>query len=374
MEDIAPQLIEDVTREFRKLYEASGTIQNLLSKVKQGTATYAEAQKYALEVSRIIGQAYERHISSAVLPDGRMYYNIASRLVPETLDENHRLVSGYAADVQDALNKAAGIGLKAHAVELDDDRVDGLVELASNADRYDDVAPHLLSAYETFSQNIVDETIRQNADFHYRSGLKPKIVRRATGKCCAWCRGLAGIHDYPLDDREVYRRHSNCRCTVLYDPADGSKSMQNAHSKEWTNAKDYAKLKKRQNIGLMSESKRRFEPDIQIPVGVGAKQKDTKIRPPDGDWLTLTPGGRITHVQTIAGLGRNRQIDMVDVLVSKYPGTDAQKWQKKKGIGYVDLDGESYMAELHGYEEPSVGRVEFKIKPDADVNWFYEDE
>lgn len=29
---------------------------------------------------------------------------------------------------------------------------------------------------------------------------------------------------------------------------------------------------------------------------------------------------------------------------------------------------------LHWYQEPSVGRVEWKVKPDADGNWFIEDD
>lgn len=242
MEDKAPKLIEDVTGEFHRLYDASGKISGLLEKVKAKTATYAEAQEYALEVSRLIGQAWEKYVTPDTLPDGRMYYNIASRLIPATLDENHALVAGYAAEVQKELNDRAGIGLKAQKAELDGDRVKGLVDLASNAERYDEVSGKLLSSFENFSQHIVDETIRKNADFHHRSGLSPKIIRRSNGKCCAWCRSLAGTHDYPAFDRDVYRRHDNCRCTVLYDPADGSKKFQNVHSRRWTNEKDYAKI------------------------------------------------------------------------------------------------------------------------------------
>ena len=374
MEDVTPQLVENVTGEFRRLYAASGKISGLLQKVKAKTVTYAEAQEYALEVSRLIGQAWEKHVTPDTLPDGRMYYNIASRLIPAALDENHALVAGYAAEVQKELNDRAGIGLKAQKAELDGDRVKGLVDLASNAERYDEVSGKLLSSFENFSQHIVDETIRKNADFHHRSGLSPKIVRRSNGKCCAWCRALAGTHDYPTFDRDVYRRHDNCRCTVLYDPADGSKKFQNVHSRRWTNEQDYDKLNLRKKFGLMTSDKRHYESDILVPLGVGAKQKDVRVRLPTGEKVILTPGSRITHVQTIAGLGRQRQIDMVDLLVERYPGTDATKWQKKKGIGYVDYDGESYKCELHWYEEPSAGRVEFKIKPDADGNWFYDDE
>lgn len=117
MDDIVPQLIEAVTMEYHRLYDGSSKIQNLLEKVKRGSATYEEAQEYSIEVSRLIGKAYEKHISSATLPDGRMYYNIASRLLPSTLDENYDLVSKYSADVQQKLNENAGIGLKAQMAE-----------------------------------------------------------------------------------------------------------------------------------------------------------------------------------------------------------------------------------------------------------------
>ena len=48
-------------------------------------------------------------------------------------------------------------------------------------------------------------------------------------------------------------------------------------------------------------------------------------------------------------------------------------WRKQKGFGYVDYEGESYRAELHWYNHPKTGNVEFKIKPDAGGNWFYDE-
>ena len=263
MEDITPQLVENVTGEFHRLYDASGKISSLLAKVKAKTATYAEAQEYALEVSRLIGQAWQKYVKADTLPDGKMYYNIASRLIPAVLDENHALVAGYAVEVQKGLNDRAGIGLKAQKAELDGDRVDGLVELVSNAERYDQVSGKLLSAFENFSQHAVDETIRKNADLHYNTGLSPKIIRRSNGKCCAWCRSLAGSHDYPAFDRDVYRRHDNCRCTVLYDPADGSKELQDVHTRNWIDADV---LEKRKDLPGINISRHR---QITLPANSG---------------------------------------------------------------------------------------------------------
>jgi hypothetical protein len=231
MEDIAPQLIEAVKVEFRNVYENSDKIQQLLAAVQNGTATYEQAREYALEVSRLIGQAYEKYISSASLPDGKMYYNIASRLVPSMVDENYRLVADYAESVQKVLNKKAGLGIRAQVAALDEDRLDGLVELAASAEQYDQVSAKLLNAFDTYSQSVVDETVRKNVDFQGRAGLRPTVRRRSTGRCCRWCTSLAGEYTYPDVPHDVYRRHENCRCSVLYDPGDGRK--QNVHSKRW---------------------------------------------------------------------------------------------------------------------------------------------
>lgn len=231
MEDITPGLIQAIKDEFASAYEKSDEIQKLLKKIQEGTATYEEARQYSVEVSKLIGSAYRKKISSANLPDGKMYYNIASRLLPETLDENYRLVADYAKRVQEQLNKKAGIGLRAQVAALDQDRVDGLVELATKGNQFDDVSGQLNAAIETFSQNIVDETIRKNVEFHGQSGLKPTVRRRATARCCRWCSSLAGEYEYPQVPKDVYRRHENCRCSVLYDPGDGRK--QNAWSKRW---------------------------------------------------------------------------------------------------------------------------------------------
>ena len=247
MEDIAPQLLEAITNDFRSSYEASSKIQTLLKKVKENTATFAQAQEYALEVSRLIGKAYEKNVSSAVLPEGRMYYNIASRMLPENLDENFQLVSQYAVGVQKSLNEKAGIGLKAQTPEKNEDRIRGIVEVAANAEQYDDIAGLLPGIFDNFCQNVVDETIKTNVDFQGRAGLTPKIIRKAERKCCDWCQGLAGEYRYPNVPEDVYRRHENCRCQVDYDPGSGKR--QNVHTKQWKTDPDSAKMEAQKVVG-----------------------------------------------------------------------------------------------------------------------------
>ena len=110
-------------------------------------------------------------------------------------------------------------------------------------------------------------------------------------------------------------------------------------------------------------------PDIIIGRSLGAQALNYNIETPDGEIVHLTEGTRISSIQVIAGKGREREIDAVNELVARFGG-DPNKWQKVKGIGFVDFQGESSKAELHWYQEPTAGKHLWKIKPDIGGNWF----
>lgn len=72
----------------------------------------------------------------------------------------------------------------------------------------------------------------EKADFQYEAGLNPVIRRTTDGKCCEWCTNLAGEYPYkPGMNREVFRRHENCGCTVAYYPDAKSKVFQDVWNK-----------------------------------------------------------------------------------------------------------------------------------------------
>jgi len=129
----------------------------------------------------------------------------------------------------------------------------------------------------------------------------------------------------------------------------------------------------RETLDIMHNNSTMESDDLWVGKSLGAKAKNYEITLPNGEVVYLTEGSRITNVQTIAGKGRNRQIDEIEILVEQYGGSEYE-WMKKKGNGYVDYQGESYFVELHWYEEPSVGKYKWKVKADKDGNWFiYED-
>ena len=234
MEDIAPKLLKKIQYDFKNKFDNSKIIRELYRKVKQGNATYKEANEFAIEVGEILSGSFKKNLSSSVLPDGRMYYNIADRIIRDTLGNNYELVADISAKIQEILNKKAGIGIKAIKPKINEDKVRGIVDIVSGKEKYDDIAYMLGEPVVNFSQSFVNDAVRENADFQYKAGLSPKIIRTSTGKCCEWCDKLAGIYDYEAvsdTGNNVFRRHKYCRCLVEYAPGDGKR--QNVHTKQW---------------------------------------------------------------------------------------------------------------------------------------------
>ena len=102
-------------------------LKRLLLLLTNGKANFIDAHEFAVSLGRLISEALQQNISSAVLPDGKMYYNIAERILNDVLGTNHKMVSSYAMRVQETLNKEAGIGLKSIQAPINQARIDSLI-------------------------------------------------------------------------------------------------------------------------------------------------------------------------------------------------------------------------------------------------------
>ena len=256
MEDIATKLLENVQYWFKNRFDTSETIFKLYEKIQEGIATYSEANEFAIEVGEILAESYKSQLSSDVLPDGKMYYNIAKRVIVPMMEYNYDLITNVTRQVQKLLNDAAGIGIKPLVPELNKDRIEKIVDRVSKEDVFDDIKWMLDGPVENFCLNIVDDSVRMNAQFHAEAGLQTKVVRKLVGRGCDWCRALAGIYSYPDDvPEDIYRRHQRCRCVVEYNPRDGK--IQNVHTKKWRDENARDKIEVRKKVGLVKEEKNR---------------------------------------------------------------------------------------------------------------------
>ena len=250
--DVLPGILQEVQERFERDFGKSEIVRNAFTTLKAKKATYKTANEFAIEIGEILSKVLGTSLSADKLPDGKMYYNIAQRLLTDVLGRNYELVSGYASDVQKNLNSEAKIGLTAQVPELNQDRIDGLVNRLASEESFDDVKWLLDDPIVNFSQSIVDDSIRKNVEFHHKVGLSPKIVRRVVGHPCKWCKSLEGSYNYPEVPKNIYRRHGNCQCTVDYHPGNGKK--QNVHTKSWAESQKSAKIEVLKGVGLSVQS------------------------------------------------------------------------------------------------------------------------
>lgn len=252
VKDIVPELLDEIRVKFDQGVLDSSVLEALLDKLAKGKANYLDANDYAVELGDILSKALRSSVTASKLPDGKMYYNIAKRVLEDVLGANYDKISEYSGKVQEILNGEAKIRVAVQRPNLNQDRIDGIINRLDSEPDFESVSWILGDPIVNFSQSIVDDFIRANAEFNFKSGLHPKITRTIVGKPCKWCKSLAGSYDYPDVPDDVYKRHSNCRCTVDYNPGSGRR--QNVHSKKWSDEKKAA-AERRKTAGLVEDDK-----------------------------------------------------------------------------------------------------------------------
>lgn len=230
--DIVPELLEKIQRDFNKLFKQNKKLQQIKEMIDNGTATYKQANEYAIEVGEMLASVFEIHIKSEALPDGKMYFNIAERILNPTLSNNHKIVAQVSAEIQEHLNKSIGLGLKGIEPKINQFRIDSIINRIDAEEVFDDVSWILAEPVINFTQSVVDDTIKENVKFQGESGLYPKVIRIANySDACDWCKEMEGTYKYPNVPDGIFGRHDRCRCTVEYDPGDARR--QNVWTKEW---------------------------------------------------------------------------------------------------------------------------------------------
>jgi len=206
---------EDIRQEFQDSVNADKRCQELYRKIRSGDASYKTASQLAVRVGENLGKVLKKYA-----PQTSVYEWDLNDLLPKSLGLDHRIVATACEQIQERMNKDAGLGIKPKAPKFDYDRVNGLIkELEDHADNFEDIETAFYDQLCNFSQSVVDESIRTNMQMMARAGIKTQVVRQAEFKACEWCRAVAGTYDYAeVKDtgNDVWRRHENCRCTITY--------------------------------------------------------------------------------------------------------------------------------------------------------------
>ena len=202
------ELQEEITDAIRR----DDAIQALYRRIESGKADYKDANALSVKIGEIVGRTYWEN-----RPGARLTVALAEDLLRPALMEDQRLVADACQSIQGIVNYNAGIGMKPVRPAVNKSRVDGLISEAANKE------PEKLGALPeqivNYSQSVVTDSIRVNAEAQWKAGLSPKVVRTAEAKACRWCRSLTGSYDYDAvknGGNDVWRRHENCRCLIEF--------------------------------------------------------------------------------------------------------------------------------------------------------------
>lgn len=236
MADIVPALLSEVRSAFQRNVEKNRTIQRVNNRIRDGTATTKDAHLYAEEIGEALSEAFRETLKPGVLPDDRMYYNIASRVVIPTMRHNFDLSQAKASEIEKLILENAGFGINPVKALFPKARVDGLIDKISEAETLQDILAWLEEPLVNTTISFYDDWLVSNLDLQRGLGMEPTIRRETEGFAirtarggkakymipCKWCQGLAGEYEYGEQPADFFRRHEGCRCSITLDsPVSG---------------------------------------------------------------------------------------------------------------------------------------------------------
>ena len=230
MTQFGQSLLSEITATFTKRIKGDRKLKAIANRVRDGTS-YEVANEYSVRVGKIMSESILEHTENLAY----MSKEVAEEVIPPVMTSGYDIVSEAAAIIQANMNAADGVGLGVLTPDLDTNRIAGIVDKVASYDRFSEAKWVLKEPMVNYSQAIIDQAIRKNAESSAKVGLNSYIVRKAESGACKWCQALAGVYDYSeVKDtgNDVYRRHAFCRCIVTFKRGE---KRQNVWTKqEWT--------------------------------------------------------------------------------------------------------------------------------------------
>lgn len=250
MTEFGTALLGSVQKSFAGYLMSDKELARLSNRVRDGT-DYQDANEYAARIGELLAKSIDDNTKTLAF----MSRDVAQEVLTPLLTENHDIVAQAAATVQKNMNDAAGIGMGVLTADLDTNRINGLIDKVASYDTYEQARWVLNEPVVNYSQAVVDQTIRKNAQAHYKAGFEPIVIRKTEaagtktrfrkikGRSykytyavpCKWCAGLEGVYKYSEvknTGNDVFRRHEACRCIIIYK--DANKTVNVRTQKEWT--------------------------------------------------------------------------------------------------------------------------------------------
>ena len=220
---MADEILEKMRGRYEHRFRNDQKLKRIRKKLQNG-ANQAVAQEYAVAAGEILSDVLKENVTADLFGETMPDTATLAGLIIPMMEQNYTHVVSAASASQKYMNSEGNLGMKPIEPEFDKNAAMNIVGRMANYDSFEDAEWLMDEPIRTNSQHIADESLRENAEFQYRSGLKPKIVRTCESDACEWCQMLEGEYDYEnVKDRNdpVYQRHNNCICDISFEPEEG---------------------------------------------------------------------------------------------------------------------------------------------------------
>ena len=189
----------------------SPKLRSLQKRIESGTATLRDSFEYSAAVAGIAGRVLSENIIG-ITPEER------ELICTALLRQNHREVNDIFAQVQENIDRRNGLTLRPRQGDFPAERVQQFAHsLVDPTVEESVIRRRARSGTENITLSFHDDSVRENAKFRNDAGLTCYLDRQTNGKCCPWCSDAAGRYLYGTEPRDIYRRHDNCNCTVIFE-------------------------------------------------------------------------------------------------------------------------------------------------------------
>lgn len=275
--------VNEILAAYEKLIGADKRIKALEKKLADGTITLREGA----ELNDLRARAFSKAFSGKVLDIAQGEREGACTAL---LREGCNDVDELAQAAQRAVLARQGLNLTPPTASFEEERARKIAHSLEDTTVPDEtIERRARSATENVLKSQYDRNMKKGAETCSAAGLKTYIIRDSGSGCCKWCDEVSGKFAYGTEPKDVYRRHDNCTCTVVYESGRG---RQNVWSKQyWSQEQEREYLRLRDEL---KAKKMTAALDVKKPVRLSEKEVQAIISKVGG----LTIGGNGDTIST----------------------------------------------------------------------------
>lgn len=208
-----------------KKIASDSRIKSILKRVEKGTATFQDTSKYSEIASGMLGEIFSESVLEI---NGELTKEAVCR---KLLRDRYDDINSVLSSVQTSIDSKLGLHIRPQKAAFPLERVMQIAHSLEDPTVSDDTIQRRAQSVANVAMSFHDDYIQENAKFRNDAGIQCFITRTSSGSCCSWCSDVAGRYEYGFEPSDIYRRHDNCNCTVIYE--NGNKRQDVWSKRSW---------------------------------------------------------------------------------------------------------------------------------------------